>query len=149
MSYIVDASVAVKWFVIEPHRDKARALLLAHGGDLEAPDFLLLELANIVWKKVRLGQIEQGNAFPILADTREFITRFHPGETLLDRALEIALALDHPVYDCLYLACAELSGRTLITDDRRLAGAVRGTTLEDRVETLADAVFAGPEGDLH
>jgi predicted nucleic acid-binding protein len=36
------------------------------------------------------------------------------------RALEVAGRLDHPVYDCLYLALAEAHGAGLATADRAL-----------------------------
>ena len=34
------------------------------------------------------------------------------------------MEVDHPVYDCLYLACAESTGSVLVTADQRLAGKV-------------------------
>jgi predicted nucleic acid-binding protein len=53
----VDASIAVKWFVAEPLREEARRLL-AHRLHLHAPEILLSEFANTIWKKVRRGEIE-------------------------------------------------------------------------------------------
>lgn len=149
MNYVVDASVTVKWFVVEAHRDKARSLLYAHGGNLEAPDLLLIEVANIVWKKVRMGEMKPENAPLIMTKTRDHIAHFHPCDVLLDHALAISLEIDHPIYDCLYLACAEMTGRVLITDDQFLRRKLAGSAYDDRIQMLADAAFPGPTEDFH
>lgn len=47
MSLVVDASVALKWVLDEEGRPAARALLLGNEP-LHAPDFLILECANIL-----------------------------------------------------------------------------------------------------
>ena len=39
-------------------------------------------------------------------------------------------ALDHPVYDCLYLACAEATSSVLITADHRFAKKAAGATVD-------------------
>ena len=56
MRLTVDASVVVKWFVAEELSREAR-LLLAHRLDLHAPDLLLAEFANTIWKKARRSDI--------------------------------------------------------------------------------------------
>lgn len=56
MKLTVDASIVVKWFVTEPLSDDARCLL-SHRIDLHAPDILLAEFANTIWKKARLREI--------------------------------------------------------------------------------------------
>ena len=44
-----------------------------------------------------------------------------PIRHLAERAAQIAFELDHPIYDCLYLACSEITDSDLITADRRFA----------------------------
>ena len=56
MKLTVDASIVVKWFVAEALSKEAR-LLLAHRLDLHAPDLLLAEFANTIWKKARRSEI--------------------------------------------------------------------------------------------
>ena len=46
-----------------------------------------------------------------------------PSSDLVARASAIALEIAHPVYDCLYLACAEVEGAPLVTADGRLRDA--------------------------
>jgi predicted nucleic acid-binding protein len=63
MRVVVDASVAVKWFVDEgTASDRAARRLLLAGHDLIAPSLLLSEVQNVMWKKLRAGQVteEQG-----------------------------------------------------------------------------------------
>ena len=62
MTYVVDAGVAIKWFVPEPLQDRAQSLLYAEGGQLEAPDFLIAEVANIAWKKAMRQEITASQA---------------------------------------------------------------------------------------
>jgi predicted nucleic acid-binding protein len=43
-----------------------------------------------------------------------------PTGPLLPRAMEVARRLDHPVYDCVYLALAEREHAAFVTADHRL-----------------------------
>lgn len=66
---VVDARVAIKWFVPEPLSNEAERLL--SGADvLFAPDFLLIEFDNIIWKKVRLGELARADGAAALAALR-------------------------------------------------------------------------------
>jgi len=58
---VVDASVAVKWFLPEPDAEPAVALLRA-GHRLIAPDLLWIEVASVLWKVVRRGSLTAGPA---------------------------------------------------------------------------------------
>lgn len=133
---VVDASVAVKWVVSEEHSDCARALARL---SLEAPDLLLVECANIIWKKVRLGDLEPRDAAGRLDLLLRAPVAITGSRDLLDAALQISLALGHPVYDCVYLALAQRRKIPLITADRKLVNAVRKRrNLGIRVEFLPD-----------
>ena len=50
--FVVDASVAIKWFLPEIHSDAALPLL-AHKHLLHAPDLIFSEFGNVLWKRVR------------------------------------------------------------------------------------------------
>ena len=120
MRFAVDASVVVKWCVSENHSEAAR-LLLGHRLERHAPDFLLVEFANTIWKKARRGEI--ADPAPYLGEIPELeeAIDLYPSGELVERAARLAVDLGHPVYDCLYLACAEATRSVLITADRRLA----------------------------
>ncbi len=144
MTYIVDASVAVKWFVRENLHDQA-LLLLDHGDLLQAPDLVVPEVANIAWKKCIRGEIPDLQARAIATAMRQYIPTLHPSAGLVERALDIALTLNHPVYDCLYLACAEEAAGPLITADERLYETIQGTEFAPLVRHLENPDFLTAE----
>lgn len=130
----LDASVAVKWFVAEDRRKEARSLL---GPRIEryAPDLLPVECATAICKKAHGGEIR--SAAPFLDEITKLsrVIRIQPGETLLKEATETALRIGHPVYDCLYIACARRTGSVLVTADRKLSRVVSEQVLD--VEAIA------------
>jgi predicted nucleic acid-binding protein len=119
---IVDASVAIKWVIAEQGTIEALALL---GSMLLAPPLLQAECANILWKKVRRGEMSTGEAGIAARVLAGFGLEFCSSEPTLARVLELALALDHPAYDCVYLALAEARGIPLVTADEKLIRVVR------------------------
>ena len=137
MKLTVDASVVVKWYVSETHSEEAR-VLLGHRLERFAPDFVLVELANIFWKKARLREIGDPHAyFQELSRIREAVVLSSSAD-LIERAAQVAAQIDHPVYDCLYIACAEATGSTLITADRRLRDAVVDRALDVDVQYIGE-----------
>lgn len=139
MILIVDASVAVKWAVDEDGHADAIALI-AGGHDFLVPDFLLLEVGNVLWKKFRRGEITSEQATSALTAVGDTLSGLVHSWSLADRAFAIAMELDHPLYDCIYLAAAEEYGAKLITADNRLLKAIAGRPFAD----LAVALSAGP-----
>lgn len=136
MNLVIDASVAIKWFVAE--RDTQAALKLrAPRFDCHAPDLLVVETTNLAWQKAMRGEIEAAQATQIAQHLCSYVQNLHEATRLNRRALEIALALRHPVYDCLYLACAELVRGALITADPRLLEVVAKTDFAARVHHIA------------
>lgn len=119
MKLVVDASVVIKWFAVEElidEADRLRPLV----DQLAAPDFCLVELTNIAWKKVRRGTFLPDEAARITSYLRRSGMQFLPTEPLLDAALNLAQELDHPVYDCLYVASMDLLGAAFVTWDKPL-----------------------------
>jgi predicted nucleic acid-binding protein len=138
MTTVVDASVVVKWFVDEPGSDEALAVLEAAQVIL-APDLIVPEVGNAAWKKVLREEIERAHAERILRALGGLFDRLVPSVSLVSRALEIAIELQHPVYDALYLALAEAEGARLVTDDGRLLLRVAETAWQQRVHPLRTA----------
>ncbi|MCY4480407.1 MAG: type II toxin-antitoxin system VapC family toxin, partial [Rhodospirillales bacterium] len=137
MKAVVDASVAVKWLFTEDGTVEARQLL-AHRIMLHAPDFILTEAANVIWKKARRREV--ADAQPYLRELARLgdLVSLVPAAELVIHAAAIALRIDHPVYDCLYLACAEVEGAPLVTTDRRLWDAAR-TQADPEVRLISDS----------
>ena len=137
MRVVVDASVAVKWLIAENDSDMARTLA-AGDDDLHAPRLMACEIANALWRKVRLGEIERAEAGAMIALVPRMPVRWGTDETVCADAVRLALALDRPVYDCVYLALAHRIGGTLVTADLRFANALAPTEHGRAVVALAD-----------
>jgi predicted nucleic acid-binding protein len=132
---VVDASVAVKWFVTEPGSQEA--LNLAHRDEpLIAPELIVAEVVNAMWRRIVTGAIEQSQAEDVPRALAEMFAELWPMTPLASRALAIAAELRHPAYDCLYLALAERENARLITSDRRLLRRLEGTPWSERVQGL-------------
>ena len=124
MKLLVDASITVKWFFAENHSREARQLL-APRIVLHAPDFILTEVANVIWKKARRKEIPSAQPYiEELANVPDAIV-LQPSRELVIKATALAVQIGHPVYDCIYLACAEAEAAPLVTADERLAQQAR------------------------
>ena len=140
MRFVVDASVAVKWLVAEEDADVAQELATS-GHDLHAPRLMASEVANALWRKARVGEIERRSAGLLLANVPDMPVRWGADETVSADAVRLALALDRPIYDCVYLALVHRIGAVLLTADQRFANALASTEHGESVVTLAD--YAG------
>lgn len=120
---VVDASVAVKWVVAETGSDDA--VRLRSEFDFLAPDLIVAECANILWKKAARRELTRVEA--VLAS--KLVTR--SGVRLVNLsglgevATALAIDLGHPAYDCVYLALARERSCRFVTADRRLVTVVR------------------------
>ena len=137
-SLVIDASVAVKWVIEEAGTKEALAL---RSRALAAPDLLIAECANILWKKVRRNELSEREALfagGLLARADIELIAMRP---YLEAAVRIAVALDHPAYDCIYIALAEAEGLQFVTSDMSLlrkVGRQAARRYADRVVGLAD-----------
>ena len=137
MRLVVDASVAVKWFVDEEYSAEA-GRLLEGGHELYAPRLLALEIGNALWRKARMGTLERSRAGTLAATISDTPVRWKEDEEYCPEAVRLALALDRPVYDCLYLALAHRMRATLVTADARFANALAATEHGGAVVSLED-----------
>jgi predicted nucleic acid-binding protein len=123
MNLVVDASVAAKWLFVEPDTGKARAILdSAESGELQllAPEILLAEIANSLWKRTERGDLDSDSALGLFEGFQKVEFRFCKVEELIGPALSIAFRHHHPVYDCLYVVLARRESCDLVTADERL-----------------------------
>ena len=139
--YVVDASVVVKWFVKEEWSEEASSLLEAEAT-LVAPELLFAEVCNALWAMRRRGDIGRAG----LADVTDAL-RAAPiavpfsMRQLAAAAARLAVDLDHPVYDCFYLALAVQEQYPLVTADARFHRKVRDHAyLSDRIMHVARLV---------
>jgi predicted nucleic acid-binding protein len=133
---VVDASVAVKWYLPEQGSREANVILRS-SDRLLAPDLLVTELGNVLWKKVRRGELLPADAAQI---AQAFVVRcpvdLRPSSVLLPAALDVATRFDRTLYDALYLALAVAETCPLVTADDCLYNALLGTPLAPYVRLL-------------
>jgi len=118
---VVDASAA--YDLLTEGRCAQRIL---GAEELISPDLIVAELLNARWKVARSRQ-----AVPQLDTILEFLDRLRlvPSLRYAADAARLAERLNHPVYDCLYVAAAQHERAKLLTVDSRLARKLRSGTL--------------------
>ena len=123
---VIDASVAVKWFVVEPHRGKAleiRESYVRGVVELLAPSLIQYEVGNAI-------RFHPGSTPEHVAEAVQSILGMQMGggevsAVLAEAASGIAFEEEITLYDAFYLALAERNRARLVTDDRRLYRKVR------------------------
>ncbi len=119
MNYVIDANIAVGLFIDLGYSAKARTIL-ANAQSILAPDLIIHETTNSLWKLVRVKQISRDFAYKTILDIPMLFSEIADGRKLARAALDYAIALDHPGYDCFYVALAEERQVTFLTADRKL-----------------------------
>ncbi|MGB7925143.1 MAG: type II toxin-antitoxin system VapC family toxin [Pyrinomonadaceae bacterium] len=123
---VVDSSVAVKWFIVEPYSVEARRILDGYeDGTLSflAPDLINAEFGNIIWKKHLFQGLAAADAQNIMDDFRALRLNITATAALLDDAYKIAVAHRRTVYDSLYLALSLRENCRFVTADEKFANA--------------------------
>jgi predicted nucleic acid-binding protein len=133
---VVDASVAVKWFVPEA-LSAAASRLLDGSFELWAPDLVVAEVGNTLWKKVGRAELAIADARDVLAAFARVPLTFVSSKSLIEAALEIATAHRRTIYDSLYVALAVARDCAFITADDRLVNAFAAGPLADRARPLS------------
>ncbi len=110
--------------------------ILEKGSAFIVPDIFISEICNVVWKKFKVQEItaEQGQA--IVTNVPAVIDHIVPTIELAQRAFDLAVQFNHPVYDCLYLALAERESIRFITDDTKLVAVGKKAKLGRFVQAL-------------
>jgi predicted nucleic acid-binding protein len=123
VTLVIDASVAAKWLLKEERSAEANVLRAEEG--LIAPSLIAAELGSALWKNVRRGTLSRADALTALQLALGAFAELVPTENLHVQALTLAIDLNHPVYDCFYLALAERERAPLVTADEALFAAAR------------------------
>lgn len=125
-NFVVDASVAVKWYLPEPHSPQALTLVNP-SNELWAPDLIFAELGNVCWKRAQRGELIPAQAHAIVRDFLASPLRIEHSQRLLQAAWDIAIQHGRSVYDSLYLALACTLDIPLVTADQRFFNAMQMT----------------------
>lgn len=136
MRWVVDASVALKWIIPEPDSDLAHSVRLSR--DYVAPDLLVAECVNAIWRRSRIEGYSAQQREDALLLVRHLDIDLQSTRDLAVRAGLLAETLDHPAYDCFYIALAERYDGLFLTADSKLAARItdRPGATAVRVESL-------------
>ena len=137
---VIDASIAVKWVVEE--EGTPQALALRQRTKLIAPDLLVAECANILWKKAARGELTKEEALLAAKLLQSAEVELLPMRSLFETASSLAIELDHPAYDCIYLALAVENDCPFVTADERFLRKLsqgRRVALRNRAMSLTEA----------
>jgi predicted nucleic acid-binding protein len=135
-AFVVDASVVAKWFFPEEFSRESRRLL-SPQHTLLAPELIWCEVGNIVWKRVRRGELKTDEATQVISDLIRLPLDVCPSRELLPTALELAMVTDRTVYDCVYLAMALNHKCRLATADERFVNALAATPFAKSIRHVA------------
>lgn len=137
MTWVVDSSVVIKWFVNEEGHENS-LYVLDSGLPIIAPDFALCEVANVLWRNVRKGFIIEEQMVQAIHALPTMFDRLIPSTVLLSKAVQLAKELEHSVYDCLFLAAAEQDvDYKFVSADKKFISKVNNHYGDERVVGLA------------
>ncbi len=137
---VVDASLAVKWFLVEVDSLDANRFLSDFAGQIVAPDLINIEVASAFVRRANSNKAEASD-MAVLLDKWAILLmqpaiKLYAGSPLRTReAARIAVAMGHPLKDCLYLSLAQELGCDFITCDARFAA--KAVQIYPRTRTLA------------
>ena len=120
---VVDASVAVKWFLPEQHDSIARRLL-AQDYERVAPELVVTEVSHVFTKRHRRDEMTAETARVSIQTLAGLVLIVETASLALE-ALNLAIAHQRSAYDALYAALALRERCQLVTADRRLYEALR------------------------
>ncbi len=98
-----------------------------------APELLLAEVGNILWKKHRLGELTVDDAGGIMDDLCRMPLQLVQMSPYIENALAIAIQYKRTVYDSIYLALAIHHGSQFVTADTKLVNALVDTQLTNKI----------------
>ena len=140
-TFVIDASIAVKWVVDEDGTPEA--LALRQRAKLIAPELLVAECANILWKKVQRDELLKQEALLAARLLQGAEIELLPMRSLFETATRMSIEINHPAYDCVYLALANNSKCQFVTADERFLRKLRQgrhRTFRGRAISLIEAV---------
>lgn len=118
---VVDASAVLELLLNTPAAAQIADRLFSPGESLHAPHLLDIEVAQVIRRYCRAGELSPERGAEALDDLVNLPLTRYPHDMLLTRIWELRHNLT--AYDASYVALAEALEAPLVTRDRRLATA--------------------------
>lgn len=124
MKVVLDASAAVEVATGRPFASTF-AEMLRKADIVLAPDLLLAEAGNALWKLHCFAGLPSEAVLPILHDILSLVDEWSSLQEVFRPAVALALFQSVTVYDACYLVVAGETGATLLTLDKKMQAAAR------------------------
>lgn len=118
---VVDASALVEVLLRTNAAKAVEKRLFDPSESLHAPHLLDIEVTQVIRRLAANKEIDEARGRAALQDLADFPVRRYPHDFLLPRIWELRSNLT--AYDGAYVALAEALDASLLTRDRRIAGA--------------------------
>jgi predicted nucleic acid-binding protein len=132
VNLVIDASVAVKWFVEEASSNEAYALI-NDSHRLFAPDLLKLEVGNYALRAVRRGTLARSVADAAMVRLTLPVIDLVATSELIDDAYVIARQHGGSLYDATYISLAKGLRAELVTADLQMIAVARKAKVKARL----------------
>jgi len=122
-SYIIDASVVAKCFIVEDYSDKAMEVIDEHVRGhllLLAPSLIVYELGNVFWRHPQITSEKTYAFIEKFLDLQIGLVDIWSDAKLLKNACVTSKTRNVTFYDASYLSLAERDGARLVTADENL-----------------------------
>lgn len=133
--FIIDASVAIKWFFWEDGSEESLKLLDSLIS-FYVPEFFLMEIDSVITKKVRRGELKAGEAINKRKQFRRLPYKLISYKEIEDFAFEISTKFPVTLYDACYLSTAIDYEATVYTADIRFFNGVKSSPFNDYIERI-------------
>ncbi|MCI0339252.1 MAG: type II toxin-antitoxin system VapC family toxin [Acidobacteria bacterium] len=135
--YVIDAGVAVKCYVPEIHTLSAEKLL-DENHELHAPDLILPEFSNIIWRKIRRSELSVAKGRQIIETFLRVPLQRHPADRLVEPAFVIADRTAQTIYDSIYLVLAIALNCKMVTADEKFYETISQTPFSTHILWVQD-----------
>lgn len=132
MSYVIDASVAVKWFIWEEGTEESNKLL-EQLTIFYVPDLFLMEIDSIITKKVRRNELTVSDAHQKRRTFRQLPYMLISYKQLEEFAFRLATEFSITLYEAAYLATAVDYDATFYTADKHLVNVMSNTPFSNHI----------------
>jgi len=123
LNYVIDSSVALKWFSIEEEVDLDKALKLQFeiidlSSSITVPDIFFYEIMNVLLKKKEFTRKDMEDALISLYEMYPQI--IHPNPEFFKKTICLAKEENLTFYDAVFITSAIDNNCILITEDLKM-----------------------------
>jgi len=136
---IIDASILASFLIKDEFYDLSEKFLREHAGELKAPDIIIAEVANVIWKHIVVVRRIPSSLVDDLIDLFYILVttiEIYDSLPLLKDAFKISIDVKISIYDALYIALSLNSRDKFATFDRTLFESVRETKYSNLIILL-------------